>query len=259
MRRLAIIICLAGCTPSPDVVNAGAGRELWNGDATKAPPTPDGDVTSVDPTGPGGSGGDSGAGGFGGDGGSAGAGGQGGTGGDPVPPSIDAGTQPMQSTDARASTPDTGTPPAQGPSGSCTLSFQVTTVTFNGDFAPHNVGAIWISDANAKFVKSLNVWGKRRLPHLVTWEKVSGGSTVDAITSATASSHSTRMGKWNCAGLDEKPVPDGMYNVNVEFTERNSEGKVMTPLSFKKSSAPVTAMPPDQSNFKSVRLQVTSP
>jgi hypothetical protein len=263
MRRLVILLCLAGCAPSPEVVNATGGRELWNTDATKAPPETDADVTSVGPSGPGGQGGDgvggdSGAGGNSGAGGDSGAGGMGGT--DLPPATFDAGDQPVDAGPRGSDAASKDAPTMnQGPSATCTLSFQVTTVTFGGSYSPRNVGAIWISDANARFIKSLTVWGRRRLPHLETWEGVSGGSTVDAVTSATAGSHGPHMATWNCTGLDEKPVPNGTYHVNAEFTERNSEGKVMTPLTFTKSSAPVSVMPPDQANFKSIRLQVTSP
>jgi hypothetical protein len=253
MRRLVLVFCLIGCTPSPEVVTGGSGRELWNADATRTPPEPDGDVTSVDPPGQGGQGGE------------AGQGGPGGEAGTDLPPDADS---PPTMTDASYEPRDAGrptdlrspdVPPTTGATQTCTLSFQVTTVTFGGSYAPRNVGAIWISDANNRFVKSLTVWGQKRRSHLVTWESASNGNTVDAITSATAGSHGTRMGKWNCTGLDEKPVTDGPYRVNVEFTERNSEGKVMMALPFQKSAAPVSAMPPDQANFKSIRLQVTSP
>jgi hypothetical protein len=251
MRRLVIFLSFLACAPSPDVAKAGAGHELWNADATRTPPAPDGDVTSVDPPGQGGGG----------------EGGEGGSGGMDQP--MDAQSMPTTDATTIAPPPDAGrprsdgpavdAPPATGNPETCTLSFQVTTVTFGGNYAPRNVGAIWVSDMNDRFIKSLTVWGQKRRSHLVTWENASRGSTVDAVTSATAGSHGTRMGKWNCTGLDEQPVPDGNYRINVEFTERNSEGKVMTPLSFVKSPAPVSAMPADQANFKAVRLQVTTP
>lgn len=260
MRRLVIILGLASCTASPEVVSGQAGHELWNADATRTPPAPDGDVTSVDPGGQGG-GGEAGSGGEGGQGG----GDPGGTGGadqpdadSNMPVKLDAQTMSSRDAGRPADGPIDPPPPNSDPQ-TCTLAFQVTTVTFGGDYSPRNVGAIWISDANGSFVKSLTVWGNKRRSHLVTWEKVSKGNTVDAITSATASNHGTRMAKWNCTGLDEKPVADGNYRVNVEFTERNSEGKVMPPLTFQKSAAPVSAMPADQSNFKSVRLQMSTP
>jgi hypothetical protein len=240
------LACLAmGCTPAPDVLREGSGRAYWDPEQTKAPPPPDADVTSIEP---------------------------------PGPIEVDAG-DPEPTPDARAlvtdvmrgqpqgdaataiAPPDAMVmpPPSEGPPQTCTLVFQVTTVTFNGSYAPRNVGAIWISDANARFVKSLNVWAQKRIRHLTQWESVAMGNTVDAVTSATAGSHGTRTGKWNCTGLDHQPVPDGKYSINVEFTERNSTGRLMAPLSFVKGAGPVSLMPPDQANFKGIRLQVSTP
>jgi hypothetical protein len=235
--QLLVLICLAGCAPSPEVAQASAGRERFSPTATKSPPPPDGDVTSVDP---------------------------------PGQPEVDADVPPPPDADDTGPTPDAAPmsrpdgaqrdlPPAtQGPAQTCTLSFQVTTVTFNGSYSPHNVGAIWVSDGSGRFIKSLTVWAQRRTRYLTTWETASMGNTVDAITSATANSHGMRTGKWNCTGLDEKTVPDGPYRINVEFTERNGAGRVMTPLAFTKGG-PVNLMPPDQANFRAIQLQVTTP
>jgi len=115
-----------------------------------------------------------------------------------------------------------------------------------------------VSDGTGRFVKSLTVWAQKRIRHLTTWQSASMGNTVDAVTSATAGSHGTRSGKWNCTGLDHQPVPDGDYRINAEFTERNGTGRVMAPLAFTKGGA-VTLMPPDQTNFRGIRLQVTVP
>jgi hypothetical protein len=181
----------------------------------------------------------------------------------PIMPDADEGVLPPTPDAARMTALDGATrdlpPPSQGPAQTCTLIFQVTTVTFNGSYSPRNVGAIWVSDANGRFVKSLTVWAQKRIRHLVTWEDASMGNTVDAVTSATAGSHGTRTGKWNCTGVDHQPVPDGAYRINAEITERNSLGRVMTPLPFIKGRDPVNLMPADQANFKSIRLQVTSP
>jgi hypothetical protein len=129
-------------------------------------------------------------------------------------------------------------------------------VSFGGNYAPRNVGAIWIADGNGRFVKSLTVWGRRRVSHLERWESVSGGSTVDAITSATAGNHGTRMASWDCTGANHQPVAAGAYSVNVEFTEQNGPGRVMTPLPFMTGTGPVDATPGDQGSFKNIHLQV---
>jgi hypothetical protein len=235
--RLLWLPCLLACAPSPEVAQAGAGHASWDRTATRTPTPPDADVTTIEP---------------------------------PDQPEVDADVEPEPDAelvlppdagrtprpDAVIAAPDLAPPVNEGPARSCMLTFQVTTVTFNGSYAPRNVGAIWVSDGNGKFVKSLTVWAAKRIRHLVTWEAAANGNTVDAVTSATAGSHGTRTGKWDCTGLDHQPVADGAYRINVEFTERNSLGKVMTPLGFTKGG-PVSLMPPDQTNFRAIRLQVS--
>jgi hypothetical protein len=236
-RPFGVLVCLlVGCAPSPEVAQGSGGRVTWNSSATRSPPPrADADVTSVDPVGP---------------------------------PELDADEPPEPDAELpvdEAPTTMTGrdgaapdrAPINQGPPRGCMLTFQVTTVTFNGSYAPRNVGAIWVSDGNGRFVKSLTVWAAKRIRHLVTWEAASMGNTVDAVTSATAGSHGTRTGKWDCTGLDHQPVSDGTYRINAEITERNSLGRVMTPVSFTKGAGDVSLMPPDQANFKNIRLQVS--
>jgi hypothetical protein len=228
-----------GCAPSPDVVQAGASRVGWSPETTRSPALPDADLSGPDPTGTGGTGGG---------------------GGDPTQPpprsAPDAGTVAPGGKDASSS--DVALPPAPGgPGQACQLTFQVTTVTFGGDYSPRNVGAIWIADAAGKFVKSLTVWGRRRLSHLVRWESASGGSTVDAVTSASANNHTTRMATWDCTGVSHQAVANGSYTINVEFTEQNAFGRQMTPLPFTHGAGPVDVSPADQANFKSIHLKVT--
>jgi hypothetical protein len=237
---LLLFVLAGGCTPAPDVVQAGAKQEAWNRTTIQAPPRSDAAPDpEPDPDPP--------------------VGGSGGTGGTVQPPD--------DSPDAREATVDTrpagrdASAPADSsvdPSASqtCTLQFQVTTLSYGGDYSPKNVGAIWISDANAKFVKTLTLWGRRRITHLNTWKGVSASNSVDAITSATASSAGTRLGKWDCTDLDRRPVPDGTYRINVEFTESNALGRVMMPLVFTKGGGPVDVMGKDQGNFKTIHLQV---
>jgi hypothetical protein len=235
-----LVMFLAGaCAPSPDVLQATTARVGWSAETTRSPKIPDAAEPDPgpdpEPAGTGGSGATGGAGGSG-----------------SPSPVVDA-AAPRR--DAAVVVPTT--PPPTGPAAACQLSFQVTTVTFGGDYAPRNVGAIWIADGAGKFVKSLVVWGRRRLSHLTRWESASGGNTVDAVTSASASSHSTRMATWNCNGLDGKPVPGGSYVVNVEFTEQNAFGRMMMPVPFMSGGAPVDVSPPDQANFKGIHLKVT--
>jgi hypothetical protein len=234
---LAASFLLAACTPSPEAVRAGARR--WDPEATKSPPPSDADEGTDDPPGPIEADAE-------------------------AEPIEDAGTgtaidvrRPLAGLDGptRETTPPP--PPTEGPLSPCALTFQVTTVTANGTYAPRNVGAIWVSDANAGFVKSLYVWAGKRLRHLTAWNAASAGDRVDAVTGATINSHGTRMAKWDCTDVDHQPVAGGNYRINVEFTERNGAGKLMAPLEFPRNGEAVNLMPPDQGNFKNIRLQVS--
>jgi hypothetical protein len=240
MAALAIALLGVGCAPSPDVLRAGAGRESWSPASTRSPAALD--AAAPDP------GGD-----------------------DPEPPPpgeiprVDAGVRGPGAADASVSSspgsvdaaPSSPVVIPTGPAAKCQLTFQVTTVTYGGDYSPRNVGAIWVSDAKGAFVKSLNVWGRRRLRHLNTWENASGGNVVDAITAATATGHGARMGTWDCTDVTGKPVPNGSYSINAEFTESNADGHIMKPVPMVQGAGAVEVSPPDQASFKAAHLKVT--
>lgn len=99
---------------------------------------------------------------------------------------------------------------------------QVRTRSYGGSYAPANVGAIWIEDASGTFVRSLAVWGNVRREHLVAWFASSQDDRVDAITSATVSSHHTRFIEWDRRDAHGALVPDGDYIARFEMTESNS-------------------------------------
>lgn len=101
----------------------------------------------------------------------------------------------------------------------CGFSLSVTTVSYNGRFAPRNVGAIWIEDATGSFVKTLHTWGGPRLNNAVRWNSVAAGSRVDAISSATRAGHGPVSGAWNCTDDSRSAVPQGPYSACIEFEE----------------------------------------
>jgi hypothetical protein len=140
--------------------------------------------------------------------------------------------------------------------GACMMKIDVTTVTANGNYAPRNVGAIWVADANDRFVKTLRVWANRRRSHLDKWVDASGQNTVDAITSATISNHGLRSATWDCTDVNHKPVPAGTYRVYVEFTEKNSAGPSES-VTFMRNGQPQMVSAPDLANFKGTKLQLT--
>jgi hypothetical protein len=111
----------------------------------------------------------------------------------------------------------------------CSLGVSVTTTAPGGRYAPRNVGAIWIADASDRFIKSLDVWGTRRLSHATLWNtatKAAGvpGNKVDAVSSATLSAHRTHDVAWDCQDYSGQVVPDGTYRVYFEITDSNGSG-----------------------------------
>ena len=107
---------------------------------------------------------------------------------------------------------------AGGNSGMCTLTFDVNTVTARGRYAPRNAGAIWISDAQNKFVKTLRTWSYLELAQVTAWVQASGNNRVDAVTGATRSGHgAVAATTWNCTDVQKKAVPDGQYTVALSI------------------------------------------
>jgi hypothetical protein len=122
------------------------------------------------------------------------------------------------------------------------------------------VGAIWIADSSDRFIKSLEVWGNRRLEHVTAWNAATesagvAGNKVDAVTSATLTAHRTHDVSWNCLDYNGQPVPDGSYRVYFELTEANGSGPNHFE-SFDKGPSAVT-LQATATNFNSIVLAFT--
>jgi hypothetical protein len=145
-----------------------------------------------------------------------------------------------------------------------TIDIQVRTVGYGGNYSPRNVGAIWIAKANGDFVRTVRVWANARKKHLVKWNNETGGNVVNAITSATLSSHTTHNVTWDCLDFNGVAVPDGDYKLLVEYTEDNSfySGNPLGPwveIPFTKAGNAFTLNPPDEQYFKDIQLTYTPP
>jgi hypothetical protein len=107
-------------------------------------------------------------------------------------------------------------------------NFSVTTTSYNGQYAPRHVLAIWIEDSSGKFVKTLLVNAAARKSYLTSWISNSSGNTTDATTGATLNSHSTHTATWNGTNKSGTAVATGTYKLCVEYTEDNGTGKMKT-------------------------------
>ena len=151
-------------------------------------------------------------------------------------------------------TSSTGTGPL--PTGMPRLTIDFTTVSFGGQYAPKNVGAVWITDGQDGFVKTLERWAVKRSKYLVKWKAASGGNVVDAVSGATRAQHAAHSLEWDGTDVNGAPVADGIYRVYVEFTEKNGAGP-WTSIEFTKGSSPVTITPGDLAAFTGQHISYT--
>jgi hypothetical protein len=139
----------------------------------------------------------------------------------------------------------------------CDVTVEVVTITVNGTFAPHNVGAIWVQTPSGAFEKTLYTWGGPSLPRATNWLAVSGGNKVDAVSSATRPGHGPLSASWNCTDASEAVVPDGSYDVCITFAESNCIPQMAScagPIecvTFMKGTSASTVTAPDTANFSS--------
>lgn len=137
------------------------------------------------------------------------------------------------------------------------LSVTATTSTYNGNYAPSHVLAIWVESSSGTFVKSLMVYAASRKEHLSDWlSATKSGNTTDAITGATLNSHGTRNCTWNGKDASGNEVGDGTYKVCVEYTESNS-GSKLAKFAFTKGTATDSQTPASASGVSNVTLKWT--
>jgi hypothetical protein len=115
------------------------------------------------------------------------------------------------------------------------------------------VGAIWITDARGRFIKTLELWADRRREYLVTFEQ-EAQSSIDAVTSATLVRHAAHVAKWDFTDARGAIVPDGDYQVVVEMTDHNSAGDLLR-IPFNKGK-PLDRNLADAQHFSGMSIHV---
>jgi hypothetical protein len=169
---------------------------------------------------------------------------------------VDSGGGPVVASDSAPHQPPDAGPPRQH-----AATIVVTTIDDNQCYSPQNVGAIWIAQSSGAFVKTLQLWAKTRIDHLILWNsatKAAGLSrnTVDAITGATQQSFGTHVVYWNFTDTTQKVMPDGAYRVYFETTDVNGAGP-NTFVNFTKGPTSGTFTGPDTPNFTDLKVVVT--
>ena len=138
------------------------------------------------------------------------------------------------------------------------LTVTATTSNAGGNFEPKNIVAIWIEDEQGNFVKTLLAYAQNRKTHLNTWEAstTAAGSPfniVDAISGATRTSHATRTCTWNSTDINGTLMPDGIYKVWMELTDKNSTGNFSS-FNFTKGADPNNQTPLNVPSFSSISI-----
>ena len=130
-----------------------------------------------------------------------------------------------------------------------TLTVTTTTSTYNGNFSPRHVLAIWVENNSGAFVKTLLVNAQARRQYLTNWyNSTSSGNTTNATTGATLNSHGVVTCSWGGTDVTGNVVNNGTYKVCMEFTENDGTGKFSS-FNFAKDTLTTTQTPSEQSNF----------
>lgn len=135
------------------------------------------------------------------------------------------------------------------------LRIRVRTTTNNGRYSPRNIGAIWIETDQGVFVKTVERWAKTRGRWLSKFNASSAQNVVDAVTSATLSSHTTHDRMWNLKNLSQCEIPNGTYRVMIEMTDTNAAGP-STSIPFTMNGTSQTVTPTETANFHDLLLEL---
>jgi hypothetical protein len=139
-----------------------------------------------------------------------------------------------------------------------TVSF--TTTVLKGTYSPGNVGAAWIEDSMAQYVRTVEVWAGERVQSITMWFPRSCRSdpTVkapDVITSATLKAHATHTRSWDGKDFRGAVVPDGQYTLWLQVTESEfvPEGPYLM-IPFEKGNKPWERMATPIPGFADIKL-----
>lgn len=138
------------------------------------------------------------------------------------------------------------------------LNVSVSTSETGGNYAPRNIVAIWIEDADGNFVKTLMAYAQNRITHLNTWQASTSAAgvqynVVDAITGPTRTSHSTRDCLWNGMDYNQNLMSDGTYFIWMELTDKNGTGNYSS-FEFVKGEELQELYPENVPSFSSISI-----
>ena len=133
-------------------------------------------------------------------------------------------------------------PPAMGSVTTMgTLELKYTTQSLGGRYAPRNCTAAWIETAAGQYVATIEVGAGLRRMGLVYFQDHACTERLgpDAVTTATLSDHKKpHMATWSGRDFEDKPVPDGPYQLFIEVTESDKEPGELSEFAFDKGPTP---------------------
>ncbi|MBI5541748.1 MAG: DUF2271 domain-containing protein [Bacteroidia bacterium] len=139
-----------------------------------------------------------------------------------------------------------------------TLTFSVNLTSHNGSYGLDHYCAIWLENSSNTFVKTKlkRADGHGTNSHLLVWKASSASNVVDATTGASLTNYTTPMTiSWNGTDVAGNVVPDGTYNVRVEFTwQHGTTSTTNTTVSFTKGPASVHLTPANQTEYTNMVL-----
>lgn len=137
------------------------------------------------------------------------------------------------------------------------LTVTATTVSYGGNYAPHNVVAMWVTNKSGVYVKTMLAYAATRKAYLSGWGSATSltYNTVDASTGATQGSHGVRTCIWNGANLTGTVLGDDTYNVVMEMTEGGNNKQAT--FSFKKGKTEQILTPANVSGFSNITIKWT--
>lgn len=139
-----------------------------------------------------------------------------------------------------------------------TATFTFKTTVSEGRFEPKNIVAVWVADAQGKFVRTLVKMADKRSHWLKTWNAASGGDVKDAVTGPTRRSHEAVTATWDGKDASGRPAPDGVYFIRAETTSANAAGPCTGDrVKFVKGPAPVEQKVPDVDGFQDMKIRWT--
>ncbi len=108
-----------------------------------------------------------------------------------------------------------------GESMTITFTTEETPGLATPNFAPTNLVATWIEDANGAFVQTIDRQQSGFAQYLLGWEAMSGGAIADqdAVSGATRADHVAPV---SATWAIPAELPDGIYTIRVETSDGNA-------------------------------------